>query len=402
MAFFESVQVESKRNFDSLIPRCGACGLSKTCFSPKIPLTGKGRKGILIINEAPNQDDDRRNQHISGSNSKLLRETLEKSGIDLDLDCWRIGSIICRPPEDREVDIKEIQHCRPNILKVIKEQKPRIIIPLGIEAVESVVAPLWRDNVDSINMWVGWQIPAHRYNAWVTPTHSIDTVESPQDQRELKVTRLWWQRHIAAAVALHGRPWQDGDIPNYQKQIKVEFDPDKAASWIDDKIRAGGAVSFDYETNRLKPDHPRAEIRCCSVCWRGKETIAYPWIGAAIDATRRLLVSALPKIGWNKKFEERWTRRILGVRVNNWSWCGMLSAHHLDSREGITGAKFQGLVRLGVQDWSAEIKPYLSAADAEGFNRIKEVDLRTLLVYCGVDSLVEYLVASIQKKEMLA
>ena len=37
---------------------CGACKLLKTCKSPKMPPHGKGRKGILIIAEAPSKIED--------------------------------------------------------------------------------------------------------------------------------------------------------------------------------------------------------------------------------------------------------------------------------------------------------------------------------------------------------
>ena len=119
-----------------------------------------------------------------------------------------------------------------------------------------------------------------------------------------------------------------------------------------------------------------------------------------IQATKELLVSDIPKIGFNKKFENRWIKTKLGVDVRNWVWDGMLSAHHLDNRRGITSAKFQAFVRLGMPLWNEHIEPLLKSTDDSGLNRIREIPMRDLLIYNGIDALVEYKIAEIQRKEM--
>jgi len=180
----------------------------------------------------------------------------------------------------------------------------------------------------------------------------------------------------------------------------VILDPQQAAKRLKGIFKAGKAFTFDYETNRLKPDHPDSEIVCCSVS-NGDETISYPWVGAAITATYKLLSSSLPKLGANIKFEARWTLAILDLKIRNWKWDSMISAHHLDCRRNITSVKFQALVRLGQDNWSKDISPFLESSDANGFNRIREVDMRKLLMYCGLDALLEYLLCQLQRKEML-
>lgn len=398
MSFFEASNFTAKPENVSTLAKCGACQLFKSCESPKIGVSGKGRLGILVVGGSPSEEEDLKGEHFAGVAGQLLREVFKKNGLDFDRDCWKTNAIICRPELDRPPTSHEVDYCRPNISKLIQDLQPTVIIPLGSAAVRSVVAPMWKEDVGKLEAWLGWNIPSQRYNAWVCPTYLPASVLEAREEREGAVVRLWFERHIAAAIAHDSRPWDV--VPNYKKSITVVYDPAVAAEMIQGATDRGDTVAFDYETNRLKPDHPKAEIVCCSVCWRGKETIAFPWVGDVIPAMRNLLASDCPKIGWNKKFEERWTRRILGINVNNWTWDGMLSAHHLDCREGITSAKFQGLVRLGQEDWSGDIKPYLGSATPDGFNRIREVDLRKLLIYCGIDSLVEFKVATQQRKEM--
>jgi hypothetical protein len=317
--------------------------------------------------------------------------------VDLDVDCWKTSALICKP--DATPTTEQIDYCRPNLVRTLKELGPTTIIPLGPAAVSSLLSPLWKESIGSITQWAGWRIPLQRWNAWVCPVFHPTAVIESAEKREAKVVKLWFERHLAQAVELEGRPWET--VPDYRKDIRVVMDPREAAAQIREWVADGGPTAFDYETNRLRPDDANAEIVCASVCWRGKDTIAFPWTGEAVVAMSEYLQSDVPKIGANNKFEERWTRRILGHGVTNWVWDTMLSAHHLDCRNGITSVKFQAFVRLGLEEWSWAIRPYLQAEDATGVNRIREADLRTLLVYCGIDSLVEYLIAGQQKREMM-
>lgn len=394
--FFQSSDI-SQKSTDSLIPKCGACGIYKLCKSPKMPVTGEGRKGILIMGEAPGGEEDERNEQFVGKSGQFLRSTLEKFDIDLDRDCWKTNALICRPPENRTPTSDEIEYCRPNLTSTINDLNPRIIIPMGGSAVRSLLGPLWREDTGPVSKWVGCKIPSQRYNSWICPTYHPSYVNRMEDSKEGPVVKLWFERHIDAAIKLSGRPWNV--IPNFKNEVECILSSEYAKTRIEEIIESGKALAFDYETNRLKPDHPSAEIICCSIS-TGDKTFAYPWVGEAIKATGELLKSENPKIGANIKFEDRWTREEFGFPVNNWVWDCMLSAHHLDNRSGITGLKMQSFLRLGQEDWSHNIKPYLTTTDENGVNRIKEIDMGTLLVYCAIDSKVEYELAKLQRKEM--
>lgn len=401
MTGFFSPATTSKKPTQSLIPKCGACGLFKTCISPKMPVTGDGERRVLVVAEAPGQKEDERNKQLIGDAGQLLRKALDKLGVSLDVDCWKTNAIICRPPKNREPTHNEIDHCRPNLNKAILELQPDVIIPLGTVAIRSLIGPLWREDPGGINRWAGWRIPSQVHNAWIAPTFHPSHVLRSKDDQEGAAVRIWFERHLRAAVALEGKPYT-GAIPDYRREVEIELDPDRAAKRITTWIRAGGPAAFDYETNRLKPDHPNSEIVSCAICWRGRETIAYPWVGAAIEATKQFLVSDMPKIGYNAKFETRWSRAIAKVDVNNWVWDGMLNAHILDNRKAVSGLKFQSFVRLGCPDWSDAVRPYLEDEDETGRNRIKEVPLRTLLTYNGLDAMIEFEVARLQRRELHA
>ena len=149
----------------------------------------------------------------------------------------------------------------------------------------------------------------------------------------------------------------------------------------------------------MKPEYKGAEIVSCSVS-DGERTIAYPWVGDAITATSKLLKSSIGKIAANIKFEERWTRCILGHRVRNWDWDTMLAANVLNNARGVAGLKFQAFVNLGQAPYDKHIEPYLKTGKGQQINRIKEIPLKDLLVYNGMDSLLEFKLTALQKRRV--
>ena len=391
--FFKASSVAGVSTRKSTIAKCGACGLSKTCQSPKIKVTGKGRKGILIVGGYPSQSDDEIGAPFTGDEGALLKRTLKKLGINMTKDCWLVHAVICRPKRNK-LDPSSVEYCQPNLLKTIKELQPVCIIPMGIVAIKSLISSVWKNDVGTIDRWLGWTIPLQEWNKWICPNYGIDFVYSEASKHKPnKMPLLLFEKYLAKAIELSvSTPWSS--VPDYKKYIDVIRDPKKAADVIYKMIERPGDVAFDFETNMLKPDHPKSEIVSCSICHNGNKTIAYPWHGEAIKATRKLIRSPHRKIASNLKFEDRWCRAQMGTRVRNWHWDTMISAHVINNASLTTSVKFQAFVLLGFGVWDEHIAPFLKGKEKGGYsiNRIREIELGDLLLYNGLDSLIEYLV----------
>jgi uracil-DNA glycosylase family 4 len=393
--FFPLSTIMSVKKPLPLMPACGSCGLYKTCNSEKMPPTGKGKKKILIIGEAPGEEEDRAGRQFVGKSGQTLRRMLRNAGIDPDQDCVFDNALRCRPPNNKIKDKKAVEYCRPNVLNTIKEVNPVVILLLGGNAVKSVIGHLWKENVGKISTWVGWKIPSQRFNAWVCPTYHPSYV----DRQESQVLEMLVQQDIEEAMSFDSRPWKS--VPEFQTQVETIYDDLTAAREMSAIVDEGRAIAFDYEANMLKPDNSKSKIVCCSVS-NGRKTIAFPWHGKAIEAMRKLVRCKLPKIASNMKYEDRWTRAKLGVSVRNWKLDTMLASHVIDNRPNINSIKFQAFVHLGQEPYDDHIKPYLKTKKGGGYepNRIEEVDMRDLMVYCGMDSLLEWKVAKIHKEEL--
>ena len=386
--------------------KCGACGLYKKCITPKMEVAGKGRKSILIVSAFPGRAEDREGVPLVGQSGAYLERELGRVGVDLRRDCWLTNALICHPG-DTDVKSDHVKWCRPNVVKTITDLKPKTVLLLGKEPCQSVVSWLWGRSAftskEGVELWTGMKIPAQKINAWVLPTYNPAYVLRNNDGRKNvkpdPVPQILFRQHLKHMIDHVGdRPWDT--VPDWRKDIDVILDVDKAARIIRKMIARGGLVAFDYEGTTLKPESPKAQIVSCSVCWNGKKTIAYPWAGEAITATSELLKSPLGKIAANQKFEDRWTRRILGHRVRNWVFDTMLAAHIIDNRPGITGLDFQAFANLGLSVYSEHIKPYLKSKGSMTSNKIRQISTHDLLLYNGLDSLVEYKLAMHQTQQL--
>jgi len=392
--FFSTSKIRTVQKTGN-VSHCGRCGLYKHCKSPKMPPTGKGLKKILVVAEAPGENEDEENIQLIGRAGQLLRRFLKSLDVNLDRDCWKTNAVICRREQNKTPEDYMIDACRPNLMKAIRKYKPNVIVLLGSVACKSLLKEIWKDDVGRVGRWGGFCIPCRELNAWIVPTYHPSYIMRQGDEFLNRI----FKNHLKLAIdKAKNKPWDE--VPDYRKQIEVITKPSKAARLLREWVNKGGTVAPDYETNCLKPEGEGTEIVSCAVCWRGRRTISYPWQGEAIDATSELLKSPMPKIASNLNFEDRWTRVKLGHRVKCWYWDTMIAAHVLNNQKGITSLAFQAFVWLGQESYDVHIRPFLKAKKGSRFNRIHELDLRDLLEYGGLDSRSEYWVAMRQMKLM--
>lgn len=406
---FSASEIRVKQSVPT-VSRCGLCKLNKGCLAPHMKPTGKGKRKILVVGEAPGKDEDKyinpktkqKGKQFIGKTGQFARDVFDDFGIDMDRDCTNTNAVICRPPgnklpekESRKNQI--IQACRPNLIKTIKTFEPEIIILLGGIACKSLIPYIWKDDIGKVGRWGSWQIPSQVINAWVCPTfHPSFVCRSKGPTIEQK-----FEQDIKQAEKLCGRPWKN--VPDWPSEIECIYRPSKAAKAIREIQKKAFVESVplaaDYEATCLKPEYEGAQILSCSISM-GSWTISYPWIGEAIEATSEMWKSKLRKIASNLKFEDRWTRYFLGHPVRNWYLDTMITAHTLDNRDNITGVKFQSFVLCGVKSYDEHIEPYRKQVGKSHLNRMKELSMKDILQYCGMDSKVEWEVGIRQLKEL--
>lgn len=400
--FFPEGSFQKPKEY-SKASRCGACGLYKTCHHPKMPPQGEGGRKIMFVIPPVTEKEDLSGKFLQTQLGFEIKTILKRNGLSPLEDCFFTSALICHTAQPSN---EQIDHCSYKLKTSIEELRPNLIIPVGMAAVRSIIQFTWMKPAGLYERWCGYQIPAQTINSWVCPTYQ----PSFEDRDN---TMLFTTQHIEDALKLCRKPpWKK--LPRYGDQVKLlytESEIEKALSpWINKPFVAG----FDYETTCLKPDNPRtARIVSGSFCFNGKETYAFPWLSNAPGLLQALARNKQGSfIGSNIKYEERWSRALLGFFIRNWAWDTMIAAHTIDNRGGkdedtdssggggLSGLKFQAFARLGQPNYDDHLKTYLGGDGSYGKNRIKEIPLKELLIYNGMDSILSWHVAKHQMTQM--
>ena len=404
IGFFKSENFKIS-NPASMGTGCGKCRLYKGCEHPKMEPWGEGRKGLMLIGEAPGETEDRRGVPFVGKSGQMINSVLRSLHINPDTDIVKLNAVSCRPPKNRTPDGKEIEQCRGRVWAAIEKHKPKVIITFGMVPIQSLVEHRWFDDADGLGgmmRWRGWAIPDRSLGCWVCPiTHPAYVL------RMGGIYDLVFEQDMERAVSLLEVP-----VPtfmNEQKNVRVFENPKDVIPTLEFLLETKPTLAFDYETSGLKPYNRAHDIWYVGVAYGRAHGICFPFGNKRVRKLWAQICADpdIPKIAHNVGFEDLWTREILGVQTQGWKMCTMLTSHVLDQRKSVTGLKFQTYVRMGLPDYSSTISPYLKATaqDKEKFgdnaiNQIAQAPPKPMMLYCGMDCLSTYELAILQCKDL--
>ena len=92
---------------------------------------GHGASGLLILGEAPGQEEDRDGRPFVGSAGRILDKLLVEAGVAR-AAAYVTNTVLCHPPEDRDPTADELFVCGPYLDVQIAVVQPRVIITLGL------------------------------------------------------------------------------------------------------------------------------------------------------------------------------------------------------------------------------------------------------------------------------
>jgi len=388
---------------------CELCGIHKEIDPdfPPVPFlepTGNGRLKVLIIGEALGFSEVNKGTQFIGQAGQVLRESLKSINIDLDEDCWKTNALCCRPVTktkagyfiNRSPTNREISLCRDNVFKAIERYKPEKIILLGKSAVLSLLGHR-TTKIGGISQWVGMAIPDQELKCWVYPNYHPSYVL--RNEKDTILNDLFVQ-YLDNAFT------HNVALPNYlnsESNVRIFNTVGDTCDFLEFLLLDKRAITFDYETTGLKPHAKGHEILCISVSDAPFYSYAFPFFENVRfrELWKQVLTNErIKKIAHNLKFENNWTKVLLGYDVQGWISDTMLNAHLIDNRSGITGLKIQTYLNFGIIGYDNEVHKYISSDEkgANNFNKLKEFPQKKLLMYCGLDSYFTYLLYEKQKR----
>jgi uracil-DNA glycosylase family 4 len=377
---------------------CNKCGLFRGCRSPRMPVFGEGRKRILIVGEAPGENEDRIGRPFVGNSGQYLSKVLSDLDINMDGDCWRVNACRCHPPGNDTPTKTQIKMCRKRLFEDIERLKPEKIITLGQIGLEGVLGHLI--NITALSKWVGWGIPDQHLQTYVFPNYHPAYVLRNSDNKAVDV---YFRSIMRKALNSSGTFYSS----NYGSDVFTIRDEEEAIKILKEFSSNRDVVAFDYETSGIKPYREGHKIIAMSIS-DGLFSYSFPMFDS--DRFRKVVVrfleSDVKKVAHNAKFEDTWSKVILGADVKNWEFDTMLASHILDFRGGITGLKFQTYVNFGVWGYEDSVSQYMKPAKDEdsygdnAFNKLFQCPIEDLLFYCGKDSLYTFKLYEKQKNEI--
>lgn len=109
---------------------CTNCELHKTRTNI---VFGEGsiNPDLLIIGEAPGENEDLQSKPFVGRSGKLLDKLLNEQNFDRKTNVYILNMIKCRPPKNRDPKPEELRLCEAYLTKQIELLNPKAILCLG-------------------------------------------------------------------------------------------------------------------------------------------------------------------------------------------------------------------------------------------------------------------------------
>ena len=135
--------------------QCHRCGLGD---SRTHAVVGRGnlQAPIMIVGEAPGQNEDETGLPFVGKAGQLLEKILASVNLVPEQDIYIANVIKCRPPANRVPTTEEVAACKPYLLEQIRLVNPKIILLTGATSVRGLTGD--KRGITKIRgTWLEWE-----------------------------------------------------------------------------------------------------------------------------------------------------------------------------------------------------------------------------------------------------
>ena len=315
---------------------CTSCKLHIGVRSNCIPCEGNASCGILLVGEAPGETEDTRNKNFVGDAGALLNRCIKAAGLNR-ADLGIANAVRCHPEGNEDPSIVEIDACRQHLLSDIQRLKPKVIVPMGNIALQSIMGMSGITKVRG-NVFKS-KPPEHELITifdQCVGTYFIPTLHPANCLRVVENERYIIDDLAKAyRVAVHG--WQS--VPTNYSVVKTV---DEVRSLLP-RLRATMAdfITFDTETTGF--DYREDKVICVSLSNMPRVAWVVPIYGKdmreiwtpeekieVISLLKEFFESGTPFGGQNVNFDAMMLKGDLKIEVKNIVVDTMLLHHTVD------------------------------------------------------------------------
>ena len=117
-------------SFNNQINQCQKCSLGGIRNNFVFGF-GDPNASLLLVGEAPGEQEDIKGEPFVGRAGKLLDKILLAINRSREKDVYICNVLKCRPPENRNPLPNEVKECEPYLIHQINLIKPKLIVALG-------------------------------------------------------------------------------------------------------------------------------------------------------------------------------------------------------------------------------------------------------------------------------
>jgi DNA polymerase len=180
--------VDTWQSLQAQAEACQACVLAQTRTRVVFGMGSQHAK-LLIIGEAPGANEDKQGEPFVGRAGQLLTNMLQSIGLQRE-QVYIANILKCRPPENRDPKVAEVQACTPFLERQINLLQPTVILALGRIAAHFLLA-----TNDALTTMRGKE---YRYQntPLLVSYHPAYLLRSPQEKRKSQQDLLALKKYL--------------------------------------------------------------------------------------------------------------------------------------------------------------------------------------------------------------
>ncbi|MGH7182721.1 MAG: uracil-DNA glycosylase [Nitrospiraceae bacterium] len=117
---------------------CQRCKLAKMGRTQVVFGVGNLHARVMFVGEAPGFHEDRQGEPFVGAAGKLLNDLLQSASLSRE-DIYIANVIKCRPPNNRDPEMDEVETCKPFLMQQIAMIHPKLVCTLGNWATQTLL-----------------------------------------------------------------------------------------------------------------------------------------------------------------------------------------------------------------------------------------------------------------------
>ena len=350
---------------------CERCSLHETTGRVCVMGSGDPSSRVMIIGEAPGENEAATGRVFSGRAGKLLDTLLHEAGLDRDA-VYVTNVVKCRPPDNRRPDRVEFEACRMYLEREARACNPRWVLLLGNAALQAVARKSGITKQRGVRLkvkdpvWANRQVMATFHPAYILRNPGQHSTLAEDVKRFARMMRGEFQ-----VVPVKSKYVGNAATVRWLRRQLEQLPP-------------GTVVSYDVE-NRGRPWEGEWDVVCLGISWDGETTYVVPlshpqspfrskWQNVLRYLGPALRRADLKLVAQNGKHDNQ---QLAGARVFlEHRFDIMLAAHLLDeNRPKNLGFLSQSVLGADVYKGMVELKP----------EKIMKEPLRRIASYNGND-----------------